>query len=290
MAAWLGPASLTPLSETNRRQPPFSYQRLNSRTSVGYLHTAQYTGRPSQADQLHLDLWWEDENILKDAGTFRYNAPPPWENTLAVTAVHNTLSVDGADQMTRAGKFLWVDRAQAEAGEALRIGDGWRGITATHDGYQKKGVIHQRTVEWNPFDSWVIRDQLLPTGLGKKHRSIRLHWLLPDALPAGTATPDQWQWTLSPNSVILTRGEKIVALNFALQPEVASIEVCLYRAGETVSGNHPAQPTWGWFSPTYGVLQPALAVAVYVRTKTPVTLVTELHLTYVPPADLQRGA
>ncbi len=288
MSAWLVPALKESSTEQPRRQPPFSYQKLNSRTSIGFFRTANYSGRPSQADQLHLDLWWEGENVLRDAGTFRYNADPPWENSLAGTDVHNTLSIDGLDQMTRAGKFLWVDWAQAEAGESLRIGDGWRGITASNDGYQKKGIIHQRTVEWNPYDTWVIRDKLIPTGIGKKRHQVRLQWLLPDAFPPGDPKEGLWQWAHSANSVVLTRGEKIIAMNFEMQTADSPIEICLYRAGECLIGNHPAHPTWGWFSPTYGVKQPSLSIGVYAEVKTPVTLITEIHLTYVPLSDIEK--
>ena len=33
-------------------------------------------------DQLHLDLWWRGLNIAQDAGTYLYNADPPWDNPL----------------------------------------------------------------------------------------------------------------------------------------------------------------------------------------------------------------
>ena len=65
-----------------------------------------------------------------DAGTYLYNAAPPWDNSLAFTAVHNTLTVNQRNQMTPAGRFLFVDRAQAEVVEAADDR-----LTARHDGY-----------------------------------------------------------------------------------------------------------------------------------------------------------
>jgi hypothetical protein len=47
-------------------------------------------------------------------GTFRYTAPAPWDNSLARTLVHNTIELNHQDQMKRAGRFLWLDWAQAE--------------------------------------------------------------------------------------------------------------------------------------------------------------------------------
>ena len=60
-------------------------------------------------DQLHFDLWWHGLNITQDAGIYLYNGEPPWDNPLVSTRVHNTITVDGLDQMTRGGRFLTLD-------------------------------------------------------------------------------------------------------------------------------------------------------------------------------------
>jgi hypothetical protein len=281
-SAWFTKPLGSSLPDGNKRIPPYSFQRLDSRTSVGFLRTAVFNSRPSHADQLHFDLWWDGENILKDAGTYRYTAPSPWDNALGSTGLHNTVLVDGKDQMTRVGKFLWADWAQADSGESLRIGDGWRGITASHDGYRKLGITHQRTVEWNHFDTWVVRDQLSTTSKRKRAHQLRLHWLLPDAIPGKQGDTNDWRWSVAGKSIILTRGEKVVAVHFSIQPETVPFEVNLFRAGETLVGNKPAQSTWGWFSPTYGIKLPSLSVTLDASSKLPVTLITEIHLTYSP--------
>ena len=88
-----------------------------------YLRAARFTGRPGHADQLHLDLWWCGLNVAQDAGTYLYNAPPPWDNALARSEVHNTLVVNGLEQMTRAGRFLYLERAQARVQQARQQRD-----------------------------------------------------------------------------------------------------------------------------------------------------------------------
>ena len=68
-ASWLLGA---PFSDANTLSP-----------SVGvrtFLRCERFSGRPAHADQLHLDLWWREQNIALDAGTFQYNAAQPWEN------------------------------------------------------------------------------------------------------------------------------------------------------------------------------------------------------------------
>ena len=51
--------------------------RCTARQSWAYFRTAQFTSRPSHADQLHLDLWWRGLNVAQDAGTYLYNAEAP---------------------------------------------------------------------------------------------------------------------------------------------------------------------------------------------------------------------
>jgi len=54
--------------------------------------------------------------------------------------------------------------------------------------------------------------------------------------------------------------------------------VSLYRAGETLHGPLPAEPTWGWYSPTYAHKIPALAFVITIHTPPPTTLATTFHL------------
>ena len=89
------------------------YHRIGAENSWALVRAGRYTRRPFQADQLHVDLWWHGLNLARDAGTYLYNGEPPWNNGLAGTAVHNTVMVDRRDQMRRAGRFLWLDWAQA---------------------------------------------------------------------------------------------------------------------------------------------------------------------------------
>ena len=84
------------------------------------LRAAHYFHRPGRSDQLHVDVWWRGQNIALDAGSYRYNAPPPWDNGLAGGQVHNSVSIEGAEAMTRAGRFLWLDWDQATLAPARR--------------------------------------------------------------------------------------------------------------------------------------------------------------------------
>jgi hypothetical protein len=228
--------------------------------SWAYLRAAHFNERPSHADQLHLDLWWQGLNLALDAGTFQYNAAPPWDNALASTAVHNTIMVDGQEQMTRAGRFLWLDWAQAEiigrrsnpAGKLVQVDAG-------HDGYARLGVRHWRRLNATA-DGWMITDDILPIGIEKStvQHTVRLHWLIPD-----------WPWELHNNTLTLSTPQGPVKLT------ISGANLVLIRAGEVITGSGQAQPTWGWYSPTYGVKQPALALVAEITEGLPLTLVSE---------------
>ena len=277
------PLSLIPSVSSVLRYPHHS--------SWVYLRAVRFTSRPGHADQLHLDMWWRGLNIAQDPGTYLYNAPSPWDNALARTNVHNTVSVGERDQMTRAGRFLWLDWAQAELIAHERDQDGsFERLVARHDGYRHLGVIHQRAVSASVDGRWIIEDTLLPVADSRlkvrqtlfptnpSHRA-RLHWLLPDwpweikeegrdsRIEIRLKSPSGWinilvkiegQWRGSASHNILSNSSH-----------------SLVRAEELLSGTGPISPTWGWVSPTYGYKMPALSFSLEVKSPLPLSFITE---------------
>ena len=287
MALWLGdpssggkpehkPAIDVPGSREPLAAPHVLYQEEHG--AWAYLRAARFTARPGHADQLHLDLWWQGFNIAQDAGTYLYKGPPPWDNALAGTAVHNTLTVAGQDQMTRAGRFLWLDWAQAEVTGRERAPDGtFERLVARQNGYRRLGLVHYRSVTAHADGRWTVADSVLPlerseTGkAGAQPQVVRLHWLLPD-----------WPWeieTTDGGSGAEIRLEsplgRIHLKTSAGAEDLLACRHTLARAGELLSGEGPVSPTWGWVAPTYGVKIPALSFALQVTARPPVTLVSE---------------
>ena len=159
--------------------PTGGYITLRGQQSWAMVRCAQYRDRPSDADQLHVDLWWRGINIACDAGTYLYTAAPPWNNGLSSTRVHNTVTVDGQDQMRRASRFLWLDWAQGTTQHHAQSDAGhmayWQGC---HEGYARLAlpVMHRRGVVRLGAERWVIIDALESSG----DHAYALHWLLPD--------------------------------------------------------------------------------------------------------------
>jgi hypothetical protein len=270
-ALWFGikPA----VAEEAALVPPSSvetgYFRLGNECSWALIRAGRYTRRPFQADQLHVDLWWQGINLARDAGTYLYNGSPPWNNGLAGTAVHNTVTVDHRDQMNRAGRFLWVDWAQA-SGRSYSSPDQVYAdrFEGEHDGYKRFGVKHRRTVQWLAGAGWVIVDDIEGAGV----HDACLHWLAAD-LP--------YEVSDSPFQVVFTMGQSRVRWSiFAGVPGSAAV----IRSGKQAwkrNGKHSAPDVMdadthllGWESPTYGALRPAVSLIYETRSQLPVRFVT----------------
>ena len=128
---------------------------------------------------LHVDLWWRGVNVAIDAGTYSYNAPDPWNNPLAHTAYHNTVTVDGKDQMERVGKFLWLPWVQGVVTKNIRSAQGNLAyFEGGHDGYRKlkPPVSYKRAIIRLGEETWLVLDYLD----SPKSHIYRLHWLLSD--------------------------------------------------------------------------------------------------------------
>ena len=99
--------------------------------------------RPSHADALHLDLWQNGKNILRDGGSFSYSTEMDKYNYFKGTFSHNTIIFDGKSQMPSISKFLfgsWLKESHFnlfDTSEKVTISSGFR---------NSSGVIHNRTI------------------------------------------------------------------------------------------------------------------------------------------------
>jgi hypothetical protein len=108
------------------------------------------------ADALAIWLHWGDEPILIDAGTYLYHSGAQERDLFRGTRVHNTLSVEDADQSLIAGPFNWSRHARTRV-----VARTSTSITAEHDGYVRRfGVIHRRDLSFDG-NILVIEDRLI---------------------------------------------------------------------------------------------------------------------------------
>ncbi len=276
-ALWFGVKPAAAHTTATLPSAETGYFRLGDQNSWALIRAGRYTRRPFQADQLHVDLWWQGINLARDPGTYLYNGPPPWNNGFARTAVHNTVTVDHHDQMRRADRFLWVDWAQA-SGKAYpsnnqACADRFEG---EHDGYRRVGVTHRRAVQWLHGSGWIIVDDILDDILDDisdyndepRDRDVRLHWLVAD-LP--------FEVTDSPFQVVFQSEQARIRWSiFSSVPGSAT----MVRAGKQLAKNVPPELAHadtrllGWEAPTYGDLRPAVSMLLHTRSQLPVRFVT----------------
>jgi len=209
--------------------------------------------RFSQIDMLHLDVFYKGENVLIDGGSYLYNGPPEWHNHFMETSSHNTVVVDGRDQMLHFRKFKCLYWTRAELLGFDENGD-WSTTLGVHHGYQRYpgNCEHRRAIAFHATGLGIVRDTV--TGLGI-HR-VRLHWLtgpFPHRFDAPKA-------------------------RLILQTPAGEFSIQMLRKGgkpatcDLIFGSE--SPPRGWVSRYYAEKRPVPSVASEVEEHCPVQFVT----------------
>ena len=258
---WLGLKSNQEMEINSKTHHDNKVPWIGSTKLRTYVRVALYDSRPAHADQLHADIWFRGFNLAKDAGTFSYNLAAPWQNALAQTAVHNTITVDGMDQMTLAGKFLWLDWANASI---TQVDKTTNVIEAEHDGYRRLGIIHRRKITLDDRNNTINCEDSLETNHFPviKH-TARLHWLLPD-----------WEWTLNSNCLDLKAPFGKVVI-FITNDANKKTDIDLIREGKSLLYRRNANAHLGWYSATYLDKEPALSFCYSIVFDHPLKIKTE---------------
>ncbi|MEQ0563118.1 alginate lyase family protein [Amycolatopsis sp. NEAU-NG30] len=162
----------------------------------GFLSIAAH----AHADALALEVRHDGVDVLADPGTFCYHGEPQWRSYFRSTLGHNTLELDGRDQSTSGGPFLWTRHARTKVLSVRTPPEGPSRWSAAHDGYAP--AVHRRTVELDG-GTLVITDEVLgETGAPGRlafhfgpavtvtldGTTARLSW--PEPSGSGVAAPD----------------------------------------------------------------------------------------------------
>jgi asparagine synthase (glutamine-hydrolysing) len=251
-----GPETLTAPIRVSRRFDDGGYYVLRGRDTWGMVRCHSFRNRPNHSDLLHLDLFWRGINVLRDSGTYSYNAPEPWRNYFLSTAAHNTVEVGRRDQMVKLGRFTWARLAQAR----LRRFDA--GVTqgvdyfeGEHYGYRRlrSRAVHRRAVLRLGDRAWLVVDDVL----GKKDDEVRLFWHLAE----GQATLEG-------------RRLRLVTPQGAMALEVLADDGALPVLEHGATGSAPA----GWHSVHYFERRPAPALSLRLSGALPRRVVTLVAL------------
>jgi hypothetical protein len=215
---------------------------MEGEASRAVVRAASFRSRPGHSDQLHFDMWWRGRNLASDAGTYLYNGPNPWKNSLAVAVAHNNVVINGQEPMERVGTFLWLRWSRARLlWRRVSVDGNLEAAAFSHDGYQHLGFMQRRTVVRIGGGLWLVVDDVC----GEGDLDLTLGWALPDA---------PWRTEGSHLTIALDEG------SVDLGVELEDCSSALYRSGAVVHGEpvDGEQATRGWYSPTYAVREPAL--------------------------------
>lgn len=225
---------------------------LRSTRGFAFIRCGRFQHRPSQADLLHVDLWWRGLNVALDAGTYSYNAREPWCNPFAKTCYHNTVTVDGCDQMDRISRFQWSPWCGSDVrfrrSAPRRMLAYWEG---RHGGYHRLSppVSHVRGIVRLGEEHWLVLDSLQC----RVARAYRLHWLLADL-------PHTYSGLERRVELQTQHGGYRVGVTPVVSDDAAQID-----AGSVVRAD-PGSPR-GWRAPCYFQREPALSFACEVTSK-----------------------
>lgn len=260
MPAWFfGPSVLDePLRRLDRTSVAFNatgYQVLRGGDpqSFAAFRCGSLRERFSQIDMLHLDVWWRGQNVLVDGGSYQYNAAPQWHQHFMRTASHNTVTIDGRDQMLHYRQFKVLYWTKARLLQFSNCGD-WSLCAGEHYGYRRHagGCVHRRSVLFVKDDVWIVVDRVLGTG----EHDLRLHWL-----------GGEFPWTHDGTTLAMTtpQGEFCVA---AYNADGSRVESTVVAGAD--------EPPRGWLSRYYGEKIAVPSFVAVRRASVPQTLVSVL--------------
>lgn len=142
------------------------YYVMSDAESLTFIRCGKHKNRPSHADNLHVDIWAAGENILRDAGTYKYNTSVENVNYFAGALGHNTISIDRLPQMRKGPRFIWLDWSQASNAQLLEDTESY-----TFEGkinaflYLDKQITHHRKIKKLKNQlKWEIEDRVTAKG------------------------------------------------------------------------------------------------------------------------------
>ena len=168
----LSPTQKTTVKRTSQVFPDGGYATIVDENVFIFLRYPCFRFRPSQSDLLHLDLWINSKNILRDSGTYSYMADSNYY--FSSVEAHNTIAFDEHDQMPRLSRFLFGAWPSAQNLSTMIKKDDGQNFSVAYTDY--RSCYHQRDVKLMK-GKLIIADSIK----GFKSKAC-LRWHLPNLL------------------------------------------------------------------------------------------------------------
>lgn len=219
--------------------------------------------RFGQADQLHTDIWWKGYNIAQDGGSYLYNDEIQYHNYFKGTKSHNTINVDGLDQMIPYRRFKWLKWVKAKL-IYTEEEDNLYGVVGEHYGYCRlPGKLTHRRGLWSLNNGiYVIVDRIIQKQ-NIQHKII-LQWLL-GPWNVKLKSKDNWQEIIQD----IPCGKYSLYLNNFTE----NLEVLKDKDFSIVKGREGENPR-GWVSRYYGERNAVTSVELSCVTENPLFFIS----------------
>jgi hypothetical protein len=154
---------LLPPSKVCYQFPAGGYYLCRETDALTFLRCGNHKDRPSQADNLHLDIWYKGENILMDAGSYKYNTDEATLRYFMGTASHNTVMLGEYDQMEKGPRFIFYNWTQCISATLRETATEYivEGVITAFR-HVAKGIRHFRRIKkikGRPL--WIVEDYIV---------------------------------------------------------------------------------------------------------------------------------
>ncbi len=136
---------------------------IKDMTSFSFFKCIAYKDRPAHADNMHLDIWINGKNYLRDSGTYTYNTTKENIHYFSGTKGHNTIILSDTNQMEKASRFIWFDWTKIAECEVYDTNEEWvlkaSAVMFPEIGPNIKHIREIRKIKGE--NTWCIEDKII---------------------------------------------------------------------------------------------------------------------------------
>lgn len=139
------------------------YYICKTDTSFTFIRCGNHKDRPSHADNLHMDVWVEGKNVLRDSGTYKYNTSKELSNYFTGTKAHNTVVVNDESQMLKGSRFIWYYWTQCIKAYWEDTSEYYvfKGKISAFKQLNNKGFHEREIMIAKSTNNWIVNDKVL---------------------------------------------------------------------------------------------------------------------------------
>lgn len=143
--------------------PVGGFYLLREEQTFTLIRCGNHKDRPAHADNLHIDIWKNGVNVLRDSGTYKYNTKKELQDYFTGTCAHNTVTVESYSQMLKGSRFIWYYWSQSLDAKWIEKSDEFEFCgTISAFRFLKSNVLHKRSVrKLKTSDTWIVNDKVL---------------------------------------------------------------------------------------------------------------------------------